>query len=313
MRWQSVAKILGPSAVGILLVLAGILNLSGMSHSVPPDIVCSDCYSEIQVNSTYWEIKVEHAGDKDILFKKMSRSRTLWLNLDKVSDFIPTNPEVFVEILVPTVKRFSTVKHPEFGYLRPLKDGDALIARKNKYNPNGDRFIVHGKTDGQTVKWGLEIESILSEGIEFDPIWQSPESFELIKECTTETKERWVSEVNKVLFKCNETNVSCVDDYYVDQTTYKSEEYLIEVCEELGIRLNGKETLYTQSDKNCLRTENTFCCWLHVDGGNNFESRKGEARVTVYSGESGKCIDLNDNKKILATRTDSKEVSLEWN
>lgn len=173
-KWQSIA---GLGTVSIFLLLAGLLNLSGMDYTVPPDIVCTDCWSQIPVNSTYWEVKAEHAGpDKDIMFKKMSRSRTLWVNLDRITEFVLTSPQIEVEILVPTVKRYATIKHPEFGYLRPIKDGDSLIARKNKYNPNGDRFVIHGKTGGRTIKWGLTLEDFLMEDIDFDPLWESPES-----------------------------------------------------------------------------------------------------------------------------------------
>ncbi len=170
MKWQDLKY--GTIPIGILIILAGIMNLSGMEYSTPPDIVCDDCYSEIWVNSTYWEIKVEHAGlDKDIVFKKRSRSRTLWLNLDHVKSFIPTYPQIYVEILVPTTKVYATQKHDSFGYLRPLKEGDTLIARKNKYNPNGDRFIIHGKPNGQVVKWGFEMEFWQAQDILIDPIW----------------------------------------------------------------------------------------------------------------------------------------------
>jgi hypothetical protein len=155
----------------LFVALALILNLSGMTYSTPPNQVCSDCYDQIQVNSSVWEIKVEHAGDQPILFAKSVTSRTRWLNLDKISGLVPTNPEVFVEILVPTTKQYSTMQHEQFGYLRPLKDGDTLIARQNKNNPRGSRFVVHGITNWQNVKWGFGIDSLTMDGINIDPIW----------------------------------------------------------------------------------------------------------------------------------------------
>lgn len=173
LKWQEVAKILGTSA-SLILVIVGILNLSGMSYNIPPDIVCGeDCYSEIWVNSTYWEVCAEHSGDAPIIYKKMTRSRRLWVNLNRIEEFIPTNPEVDVEIMVRTTSRYATVKHPEYGYLRPLKDGDCFIKRKSqKYYPYGYKFYIHGSKEAfQTVKWGLNLESLLMQDIKLDPVW----------------------------------------------------------------------------------------------------------------------------------------------
>ena len=171
MIWQDILKYTGAGTTSLFLVITLILNLSGMTYTVPGDQYCTDCYDVINVNSTYWEIKVEHSGERDLVYKKMTRSRTLWVNLDKINELIPTNPDIFVEIMKPTISKYSTVKHPEYGYLRPLKDGDVLIYRKNSAHPNGDRIIVHGITNGQTVKWGLELDSWLSEEFSFDPMW----------------------------------------------------------------------------------------------------------------------------------------------
>ena len=182
LKWQDVGKILGSTA-SIILVIIGIFNLSGMSYTVPQDITCgTDCYSELWVNSTYWEIKVEHAGlDKDIIFKKQSTSRTLWVNLDRVDEFIPTNPDVKVEIMLRTTSKYATIKHEEYGYLRPLKDGDYLVKRQNKNNPNGWKLYIHGSKEAwQTVKWGMDLDSLLMQNIEFDPVWIGEEKDKII-------------------------------------------------------------------------------------------------------------------------------------
>lgn len=174
MKWQDIVKITGGSSVSIFTIIMLVLNLTGMSYSIPSDQTCNDCYDVIQVNSTVWEIKVEHAGfDEDIIFAKRTRSRTRWLNLDKINEFIETDPNIFVEILVPTTKKYATIKHEKFGYLRPIKDGDSLIKRKSeKYNPKGSRFIVHGITNGKTVKWGFNMDNAIMDGVVFDPIWR---------------------------------------------------------------------------------------------------------------------------------------------
>ena len=130
LKWQQVAF---GTMVTLSLLLGGILNLSGISYSTDGDKICIDCFSEIKVNSTYWEIKVESAGeDMPSVFKKRTRSRTLWVNLDKINELVTTDPDIKVEILVPAIKRTSTMKHEDYGYLRPLKDGDTLIKRNTK-------------------------------------------------------------------------------------------------------------------------------------------------------------------------------------
>lgn len=177
-RWQKIPSYAAGGMIGLVALIILSLNLAGMEYNLPPDIICSiDCYSKIEVNSTYWEIKVEHSGNQPVMYKKVSTSRTLWVNLDKINNIIPTDPPVEVEILVPTNRRaWATVDHEEFGLLRPLKDGDALIKRQNqRYNPNGDWFVIHGtKLPYQTVKAGFELASGLSEDIIIDPKWEAP-------------------------------------------------------------------------------------------------------------------------------------------
>lgn len=173
MKWQNVAKVLGSTSIGVFVLVAGLMNLTGMSYSWDGDKVCSDCYSKIQVNSTYWEVCAEHAGNEDVLFKKVSRGRRLWVNMDKVDSVVLTEPYISTEIMVPTIKKYSVVKHEEYGYLRPLKDGDCFIPRKSeKYHPNGGWFVVHGlKGEDVTVKWSFVLDSYFSEGIDIDPYW----------------------------------------------------------------------------------------------------------------------------------------------
>jgi hypothetical protein len=81
---------------------------------------------------------------------------------------------VKVELLIPTTKAYSTIDNEEFGYLRPVKDGDCIIKRQTKTNPSGSRFVIHGSKDiTQTVKWGLDLESLLSQDIKIDPWWNA--------------------------------------------------------------------------------------------------------------------------------------------
>ena len=177
MKWQEINEFgkrhSTKSLVFLPIVLALILNLAGMSYSDDGDKICTDCYSLVEVNSTYWEVGVEHAGDKDLAFKKRARSRTLWINLDKVS-LVTTDPPIETELLVPTIKKYATVNHPEYGYLRPIKDGDKIIKRKTKARPYPSRIILHGiKPADLTVKWSFDLDYYLIEDINIDPIWES--------------------------------------------------------------------------------------------------------------------------------------------
>ncbi len=173
-KWQDITKFAAGGSLSLFVVLALIFNLSGMIYTHDGDKFClTDCYSEIRVNSSYWNIKVEHAGDKDIIFKKMTRSRTLWLNLDKIDEFIKTDPYTKTELLVGTTSKYSTVKHEDYGYLRPIKDGDFLIKRTTKSNPYSSRIIIYGnKSPEKNVKWSFVLDDILIEKIDIDPVWE---------------------------------------------------------------------------------------------------------------------------------------------
>ncbi len=168
LKWQQVAV---GGFVSLFLLLGGILNLAGVSYSHDGDKTCTDCFSEIKLFSTFWVIKAGNYGDEPVLFKKVSRSRTLHVNLDKIDEFVETNPEVKVEILVPAIKRTSTMNHLEYGYLRPLKHGDTLIYRNNANRKAPSRIIIHGINVTGTVKWGFELEHFLMEDISIDPKW----------------------------------------------------------------------------------------------------------------------------------------------
>lgn len=182
-KWQEVAAIGGGAVVTIFLAIAGILNLTSMEHTIPEDQVCSvDCFSRIDVNSTYWEIAVEHSGTENpLLYKKVNSSRRLWLNLDKIGDAVPATPDIGPPIIVEMMVKTNGpgtggIFKVEDDWLRPVKDGDILIARKTSSNPRGDTFYIHGrKHPWQTVKWGFNFSDqgdfMVREGIQFDPFW----------------------------------------------------------------------------------------------------------------------------------------------
>jgi hypothetical protein len=157
MRWQDLNKkfLMFISAGGILtlaILFSGIDELAGVTvtyHS--PDQVCKECLAEIHVNTTYWEICFEHSNRDDIVFKKSSRGRRLWINLNKL---VLTDPLIKTEIFVPTYGN----------NIRLMKDGDCLKRYSQKYFPRVNKLYIYGEPDGEKVKWGVPFLNV-------DPVW----------------------------------------------------------------------------------------------------------------------------------------------
>ena len=175
LKWQTISKIAGGGSISVIFLLLMLLNLTGVSYEFDGDKTCTDCFSEIRINSTFWEVCVEHAGDKDVVFKKRTRSRRLWVNLDKVDNVVTTSPhKIDVEILVPTNKKYATYNNEEYGYLRPIKDGDCIIKRRTKSNPRASRIIIHPTKEMlQNTKWSFNLNHWLMKDIDIDPWWNS--------------------------------------------------------------------------------------------------------------------------------------------
>src|SRR3990167_9262131 len=209
MKWQTGAV---SSVVGLAVILSVILNLSRMSYSSSPDIFCTDCYSKIEVNSTYWNICVEHAGDKTAIFKKSVYGRVLYINLDKINEIITTNPEIKTDLLVQTIKSRAEFTSEEFGYLRNVKDGDCIIQRTIKPN----KFYIHGnKLETQQVKWSFDVESTTIEDINIDPIWLAEEiGITPVKECINSA----IPITKEIQGKCT----TPVNSIYINNATKKN-------------------------------------------------------------------------------------------
>ncbi len=127
MKWQQVSILL---TALLISTFAGIANLTGVEYSTSGDSYVnysSNGFAYINFTSTYWAICFEHSGDKDSVYKKRTRSRTLWFNLDKVTF---SNPVVEVS--------FQTATRGKDNW-RDVKDGDC-IKRKTKARPQPNRF-----------------------------------------------------------------------------------------------------------------------------------------------------------------------------
>ena len=297
-KWQQVS-------IGIIVslsfLLGGLLNLSGVSYSDDGDKTCTDCFSEIKVNSTYWEVKVEHAGeDKNSVFKKRTRSRTLWVNLDKINELVTTDPAIKVDILVPAIKRTSTIKHDDYGYLRPLKDGDTLIKRNTKSRPSPSRIILHAENVNTIIKWNFDLEHWLIQDINIDPVWFGIK-IDYLQECSTERKRqnttiRSTCSTNQTITHYdNSTNPKTSYDsiYLYNFTCITGYEIRIKnttTCRNVGVELEGeygkvKIENWEKLNHACKIKDFNLCCDSLADG-------NGDGILT--SGESGICYDIRD-------------------
>jgi len=308
LKWQQVSS----GLIGLVILLGGLLNLSGVSFSTDGDKTCTDCFSEIKVNSTYWEIRVEHAGeDKDSVFKKRTRSRTLWVNLDKIEELVTTDPAIKVDILVPTNRIARTeINHPEYGRLRFLKDGDTLIRRTTKSRPGPSRIILHAENVNTIVKWNFDLEHWLLEDINIDPIWFPPKGDTInvqdIKQChlesfnVTEDVYENITITERILIPClyytnytfinnitgiNEnrsdvSNRSCNSEISVVREQKVGTKIVTktrEVCRVIGARIAGRDYLWDEVAFNCKRTGSKYTCdSQNADGNDNGVCDDGE-------------------------------------
>ena len=245
MQWRDIAKYGSGGLVSSIVLIVLLLNLSGMSYTIPEDIFCEDCYSPIDTNSTYWEIKVEHAGMEEVIFKKTARNRTLWVNLDKITELVQTEPNIKTEILVPTISRYATQKHEEYGFLRPLKDGDTLIARGQ------DRFIVQGvKPFDLTVKWSFKLEDYTIEDINIDPIWFGI-NVSYIETCQTELVDNWTQKIIYYNVSCNPLNLTCTKPITYKNYTMENKPYNRKTCKDIGLRVGNRNINFNKQNVYC--------------------------------------------------------------
>jgi len=160
-KWQTVSKLLGGSAT-IVFLISMLINLNSISTTNSGDIYCeNECESFINITTKFWRICFEESERDDVLYKKQSRSRTLWVNLNNVDNIVSTNPDIQVDWLVPTYG----------GKWRPIKSGDCWDRGKvNKIKLVGHKEIY------QDVKWNFDI----GEEINIDPIWEGIPDLDLI-------------------------------------------------------------------------------------------------------------------------------------
>jgi len=267
-KWQT-GSVIG--IVSLFFIMGVLLNLAGVSHSDSGDVACTDCFSEIKINSTYWEVRgTFERPDENVVFKKRTRSRTLWVNLLKINELVTTDPSIKVDILVPTNRiALTEIKHPEYGRLRFLKEGDTLIRRSTINRPGPSRIILHGtKSATQTVKWNFDLEHFLMEDINIDPVWLPTRDSDLIQECEIQThsvRRFNVKEVTKTRL-CPILNGSCSTSYKINVTTSyydyinESVNCWVSYFQKDGLKVSCPE------DHRCYVIGNEFCAMDCNDG-----------------------------------------------
>ncbi len=251
MKWQWAAGFGGGS---IFLIITLLLNLSGVSNvSYTPDAFCGEtCEAYINFTTTYWEFCFEHGEDKDLVYKKMTRSRRLWINMDKIDELVETDPSVTVEVLVPARGKNNW---------RPLKEDDCW-KRTTKSQPLPVRLkLVAEKEAWQSVKWSFELEHWLSEDVVIDPVWMG---YNYVYENKTRQEPIYKVETIKRLY--NDTNKKWQEARNV--TTKKISGYKTEYYEgdKVGVKV-GKE----EWSGNLNVDGNILSIWTIPTGDRNLE------------------------------------------
>lgn len=207
MEWKDILKYGGATGgISAIVLIVLVLNLSGTSYIIPPDEICGDtCFSKIPFNTSYWSICFDSFGDNtSIVTKKSSSSRILWMNLDKINNFLTTKPSVEVYLLTPaSLKKDVFYTDRDGQKWRKIKAGDCWKPTKK---PNW--IGIYGKKDpDQTVKWSISLKEMFNNYIEIDPYWYAS-STGLVSFLTFDSVGGSNAEVAKDVFGSNNGIVS---------------------------------------------------------------------------------------------------------
>ena len=227
-RWQTVAKLLGGGSIGLISLFAYLFLLTGISYTYTGDSVCDKlvCEAYINVSTTYWRTCFEHTKEtqkvylsynsvyggsnekltpfiynelesQPVLYKKSTRGRTLWVNLNKVDNIISTEPPISVDWLVPARGK---------GNWRNIKDGDCW----DRLKTNKIKLVGYPK-EAQVIKWSFELGEVSIDPIfiSWDFTYEKLSKKEKVYDYTTVQKE----------IKCDAKNLSCTKSIFYNETT----------------------------------------------------------------------------------------------
>lgn len=267
MKWQNM---IGYGSVSIFVLFSLILNLSGVSDvSYSPDVVCGEqCEAYINFTTRYWEFCFEHSEEKDLVYKKMSRSRRLWINMDKIDQLAYTQPEIPVTVQVPTYGR----------KWRDLKEGDCL-RRTTNYNPLPVRLKLIGfKEQGQTVKWSFVMDSLLMEEIDIDPAWVG---WDYIYGKKTIPEYRKINVTRNAYCEKNENGTVCYDEKIEKRTVEVGIKEVDDLNKRMGVKIRNTSYIGNYHIEN-----NHLIHWTVPVGDRNL---KEFGNCLPYEKEKGVC------------------------
>ena len=222
--WKTVNKkllavIAGTGTLGVTGLFTYLFLLSGFDYTYTGDSLCDglECSAYINVTTSYWTMCFEHTTDSQnvyidydgnfnrlgtltktkygdieeqyqpIVYKKSTRGRTLWANLNKVDMIIDTQPGIAVDWYFPTTKRYADHKD-DMGYWRDVKDGDCWDRKK----VNKNKLVGHA-TEGEIIKW-----SFIVNDVDIDPLWYSYDY--VYERCATSSETR--EQYNQCMERC---------------------------------------------------------------------------------------------------------------
>lgn|SRR3990167_3016446 len=287
MKWQSILAYGGTGTISVFLLISLITNLSGISdvkHS--GDITCgTECESFVNFTSSYWEFCFENGGNEDVVYRKTTSPR-LWINLNKISDLVPTQPQVEVNLQVPT-----------FGNKwRDIKDGDCL-KRTTASNPLPIRLRILGhKEEHQTVKWSFNLNHWSSEGISIDPLWIGiGNEVSTLQRCKTTTEEISREIKGKEIILINNTfcfdapvNKSCKQINVQNRTQNIVAGHFVDLvnttsCVNDGLKVGNRVLNSTKYGwLGCAREGNEICCEAPHQSNGNGKCESGEGYKIFY-------------------------------
>ena len=267
-RWQDVNKklvvLLSTGGIGVVGLLTYLFLLTGVDYTYTGDSACNglECEAHINVTTSYWTVCFEHPSDSQriylelegdtklqkttigehpetVVYKKATRGRTLWVNLNNVDNVIKTEPEIPVDWLVPARGKDNW---------RELKDGDCWSRGK----VNKIKLVGHANK-AQVIKWNFELDGGMN--ISIDPLWVS---YDYVYENLS--KEVPVYEtIDKV--RQEPVYKSVCEPYYNETSKNNTEicEYVIDYYENVTYQekeIIGYETVYYPGKRLGLKVGN---------------------------------------------------------
>ena len=315
-KWQYAALLLSLIVIGgggllTYTDLFGVLfSLSGVSYTHSGDIFCeTNCESYINISTWYWNICFEHPPDDQAiyysenpndklvrttigetnatLYKKSTRGRKLWVNLNNVDNIITTEPRVEVDWLVPARGKDNW---------RPVKDGDCWERGKI----NKIKLVGHKDVD-QTVKWTFQT----GDYVDIDPLWK-PKKKELPLKQIINKEYKWNSE-RTVYNDYTENLILYNSPTFADRFGTKLEDAKslkdCEYCDKIKLEIS-QDPLYIANIIDYNAT--SIMLELSLDGGElGHEQLRKNINLEVYDKDNKSNKDYDSFKRI-NTITDTR-------